>query len=262
MSTFDPVMHHRRSIRLIGYDYTSEGAYFITACVRDRECMLGAVRNGETELLALGEIVARSWDQLPQVFPSVKLDAFIVMPNHFHGIIVVTDFAGATSHKDSMRVLAVAQVDADDVGATLAVAHTDADDVGATLAVAHTDADDVGATLAVAQSGAIAQDQDRAGARPAPTKPKLGDVVGAFKSSCVTEWLRYIKRNNLNAVGKFWQRNYYEHIVRDESDLDRIREYIAMNPVRWELDRENPHRRACLHDWSVDENRWFGRVSL
>jgi REP-associated tyrosine transposase len=59
----------------------------------------------------------------------------------------------------------------------------------------------------------------------------LGDVVGGFKSSYVTEWLKYIKRNNLNAVGKFWQRNYYEHIVRDKRDLDRIREYITLNPA-------------------------------
>jgi len=90
----------------------------------------------------------------------------------------------------------------------------------------------VGATLAVAL-------KERAGASPAPT---IGEIIGTFKSICVLEWLRYIEENKIATVAKFWQRNYYEHIIRDEESLNRIREYIRYNPLRWDLDRENPHR--------------------
>lgn len=92
----------------------------------------------------------------------------------------------------------------------------------------------VGATLAVAQDY-------RAGARPAPT---VGDIIGTFKSQCVQDWLKHIRQSNINAVGKFWQRNYYEHIIRDEQELNKIREYIINNPLKWSLDRENPDRQG------------------
>ena len=92
----------------------------------------------------------------------------------------------------------------------------------------------VGATLAVAP-------KNRAGARPAPT---IGDIIGTFKSLCIQDWLKHIKQNNIDAVGKFWQRNYYEHIIRDEQELNKIREYIINNPLKWSLDRENPYRQG------------------
>ncbi len=92
---------------------------------------------------------------------------------------------------------------------------------------------DVGATLAVAPSPAITQNQ-RAGASPAPTS--LGQIVGAYKSLCVNHWLKYIKQNKIDGIGKFWQRNYYEHIIRNENELNRIRHYIINNPMNWESD--------------------------
>jgi hypothetical protein len=67
----------------------------------------------------------------------------------------------------------------------------------------------------------------------------LGDVVGAFKSLCVNAWLRVIKTENINARGKFWQNNYYEHVIRNDDEMSRIRQYIVDNPVQWALDREN-----------------------
>jgi len=95
----------------------------------------------------------------------------------------------------------------------------------------------VGATLAVAQNNVIAPNNIRAGARPAPT---VGEIVGSFKSLCINDWLKYIKENNINETGKFWQRNYYEHIVRDEKDFNEIREYIIYNYLKWNDDIENP----------------------
>ena len=90
----------------------------------------------------------------------------------------------------------------------------------------------VGATLAVARN-------NRAGARPAPT---IGEIIGTFKSLCVHDWLKYIKENRIHTVGRFWQRNYYEHVIRNEDELNKIREYIQNNPLEWHLDRENPER--------------------
>ncbi len=103
---------------------------------------------------------------------------------------------------------------------------------------------------------------NRATARVAPTKPTLGNVVGTFKSLSTTTWLDYIDQNNLNIVGKFWHRNYYEHIVRDEGDLSRIREYVAANPFRWDHDRENPSNLLATDAWLADEKIWFSKSNL
>ena len=79
----------------------------------------------------------------------------------------------------------------------------------------------------------------RAPARGAPTT--LGSIIGAFKSRCVNENLKYIEENGLNELGKFWQRNYYERIIRNHNELDEIRNYIQENPVNWLMDEENPN---------------------
>ena len=86
---FDPDKHHRRSIRLKGRDYSQPGAYFVTICTRDRACLFGDVVNGEMRLNGSGETARRCWEDIPDHFPLVELDAFVIMPNHVHGIIVV-----------------------------------------------------------------------------------------------------------------------------------------------------------------------------
>ena len=86
---FDPEKHHRRSIRLKGHDYSQPGAYFVTICTRDQECLFGHVVNGEMRLNDAGEIAQRCWEEIPRHFPLVELDAFVVMPNHVHVIIVI-----------------------------------------------------------------------------------------------------------------------------------------------------------------------------
>jgi hypothetical protein len=86
---YDPHKHHRRSIRLKGYDYTQAGAYFVTICTWQRECLLGEVINGEMQLSRYGETVQFNWNILPKRYPNVELDAFIVMPNRVHGIILL-----------------------------------------------------------------------------------------------------------------------------------------------------------------------------
>ena len=92
--TFSPDIHHRRSIRLKDYDYSSVGAYFVTICVLNRECLFGDIVDGEMKPFDSGKIVETVWGELPERFPNVEMGEFIVMPNHFHGIIILTVGAG------------------------------------------------------------------------------------------------------------------------------------------------------------------------
>jgi putative transposase len=84
-----PDKHRRRSVRLKGHDYAEPGAYFVTVCTRHRACLLGHVMNGEMHLNEAGQIAQRCWEEIPHHFPLVELDAFVVMPNHAHGMIVI-----------------------------------------------------------------------------------------------------------------------------------------------------------------------------
>jgi len=93
---YDPEWHHRQSTRLRGYDYSSQGGYFVTICVENREPLLGEVIGGQMIANDVGDIVYETWQDLPTRFPTVVLDAFIVMPNHVHGIVFLTGETGAT----------------------------------------------------------------------------------------------------------------------------------------------------------------------
>jgi putative transposase len=98
-----PDKHNRRSIRLGGYDYAQPGAYFVTICTRDRESLFGHVVNGEMHLKQAGEIAQRCWEDIPAHFPSVELVAFVIMPNHVHGIIAITDTPQPCKGEASVR---------------------------------------------------------------------------------------------------------------------------------------------------------------
>jgi len=207
---YDPQKHHRRSIRLKGYDYGSPGAYFVTICTKERERVLD-------DPIVAG-IITDVWHALPGWFPTIALDEFVVMPNHVHFILWI--------HPP------------DDVGATLAVAQN--------TVAQNTVAQNVVAQNTVAQN-TVAQNaaaQYAPWTIPKPDKvnlnPTLGDVVGAFQSLVFTVYLDWIQANDPTRRAKFWQRNYYEHIIRNEHELQAIRRYIRQNPDNWALDRNNP----------------------
>jgi len=86
---YDPRIHHRRSIRLRGHDYSGGGAYFVTICVGQGESLFGEIVEGEMISNSAGRIVEREWDSLCQRFPSLVRDAFQIMPNHVHAILVL-----------------------------------------------------------------------------------------------------------------------------------------------------------------------------
>jgi len=89
--TYNPENHHRRSIRLKGYDYSQPGAYFITNVTNNRDCLFCIFTNGEMVMNEMGEIVKQCWMDIPQHFAHAMLDEFVVMPNHIHGIIVIIE---------------------------------------------------------------------------------------------------------------------------------------------------------------------------
>ena len=105
---YNPEKHHRRSMRLQGYDYSQAGLYFITICTHNRECLFGDIANGEMIWNDMGKIANEYWLEIPNHFPNAVLHEHIVMPNHTHGIIELTDSVGAshvgTRHGVSLHI--------------------------------------------------------------------------------------------------------------------------------------------------------------
>lgn len=166
----------RKSPRLKGYDYSQSGAYFVTICAHNRLHLFGKIEAHTPVLSTVGQIAAESWFALPIHHAGIELDAFVVMPNHIHGIIVI-------------------------VGTT------------------------------PASSDFMGEDRpDEAGL--VPTKARLGTVIGSYKSAVT----RTIHETTQIPDFRVWQSRYYDHIIRSEADLNRIREYVTTNPARWPAD--------------------------
>lgn len=195
--------HHRRSIRLKGHDYTRPGAYSFDIVTHRRICMFGHVRNARVVLTRYGEIVQRVWTELPRHFDNIALDAFVVMPNHVHGVVMIT-----------------------------------------------------GAARAALGIGESASDGDAGGHKgealpPSGNASPLRDVPPVARGTvpgslpAIVQTLKSLSTRRINQArgtpgGMVWQRNYYEHIIRDERELAARRRYIEENPRRWE---EDPHHR-------------------
>ena len=196
--------YNRQSLRLKHYNYSGEGYYFITIVVQNREHLFGEIVDGVMGLNVAGEIVEELWHDISHDFKYVKLHEFIIMPNHIHGIIEIKN-----------------------------PYNTDIKPVGVPL---------VG-TLKIDTHNNIEIQRAPIGFKRAPTRdaPTVGDMIGTFKSKTTNQYIKMVKNNTLPPFNKrIWQRNYYEHIIRDENDYTRIAEYIVNNPLSWELDRLNP----------------------
>ncbi|MBF0491060.1 MAG: transposase [Candidatus Omnitrophica bacterium] len=162
-------MQRRKQIRLKNFDYSTEGAYFVTICVNGRDCILGKIVDGCMKLSLMGEIVNQYWNLIPEIYPNIYLDEYVIMPNHLHGIIV-----------------------------------------------------NVGAVINRPHDGAIDN-------RP---YGKLSQIIKSYKQMVT----KHIRKQNIYFQ---WQRNYHDHIIRNETDLHRIREYIINNPLQWATDENN-----------------------
>jgi REP element-mobilizing transposase RayT len=183
---FNPDIHHRRSIRLKDYDYSQEGIYFITICTLNHEQLFGDIIDEKMFLNEFGKIVNGFWLKIPENFPNVQLDEYIIMPNHIHGIITVGAIHELPLQND------------------------------------------------LPQCNELPQQQN---VRIHRRKMLLPKIIGKFKMQSAKQINKI--RNTLGIA--VWQRNYYKHIIRHENELNRIREYIVNNPLKWKLEKEYFH---------------------
>ncbi len=193
---YNPQIHHRRSRSLPNYDYGQPGAYFVTICVQGRDCLFGEIVDGKMQLNEVGRTVVKSWDEIPQHFTNVKLDEFVVMPNHVHGILFITNVGATHASPNQKQAIDVSRA---------------------------RHASPLRHNLTQRSKG--------------PKRHSLGTIVGAFKSA-VTK--RINERRGMPGV-RLWQRNYYEHVIGDDADLQHLREYVVNNPLKWELDQLHPN---------------------
>jgi putative transposase len=184
MTKFNPDIHHRRSIRLKGYDYASPGTYFITICTFDRKCIFGEISGRQMKMNAIGQLVMAEWMKTPSIRPNILLGEFVIMPNHLHGLVMIS---GGQKKPEK-------------------------------------------------QYGRDGKIGGRNGEMPRSPSGTIGALVRGFKAAatrCFNEFCG--TRGN-----PLWQRNYWEHIVRTEESLNKIRNYIRFNPASWDSDRLNP----------------------
>jgi len=194
------MLKNRRSIRLREYDYSRAGVYFITVCAQDRECLFGEIADGRMVLNDAGRIVADEWGRIAGIRTEIEWDQWIVMPNHFHGILTIPDSVRAIH--ESPRQMTAPQCRKLTIPDFVRAIHESPRQMTVTE-------------------------------RRNMTLPKL---IGRFK---MLSSKRINEMRNTPGV-ELWQRNYYEHIIRNDDELNRIREYIVENPAKWAMDRENP----------------------
>lgn len=179
--------HHRRAIRLKGYDYTQGGAYFVTVCAHERINLFGHVHGDGVKLNEFGTIVFAEWEHTADMRPKVRVADFVVMPNHIHGILVIVD-DGDNSCRGVLQYAPTGKP--------------------------------------TANIGDTNHSQFKS-----PSKT-IGAIIRGFKSA-TTKRINQLRKTPHVPV---WQRNYYEHIIRNDASYRWIAEYIRLNPARWAND--------------------------
>ena len=230
---YNPKIHHRRSIRLKGYDYSRAGLYFITICCQDMKCRFGKIEKDEMVLNELGMIAQNEWAKLPERFSNFELDVFQIMPNHIHGIILLNDCVVRAGFTPAHLPDHIHEGQPQGIAPTQSIINNDSI-VRAGFTPAHLpDHIHEGQPQGIAPTQNHDPIQNPAGMNPVPT---IGDIVGSYKSLVSNECLKIYKSNN-EIMGKLLQRDYYEHIIRNESSYKRISEYIINNPQQWDNDK-------------------------
>lgn len=172
-------MQERKQIRLRDYDYSEAGGYFITICTLNREDLFGKILNQTIQLNEFGKVAKQWWLELENRFRDITSDYHVIMPNHIHGIIMMSEGENA--------------------------------------------------------AGAIHELPLPRG-RIERRRMLIPKVIGYYKMNSA----KHINLLRKSTGGSLWQRNYYEHIIRNDKELSRVREYIQNNPLKWDLDRDNP----------------------
>jgi REP element-mobilizing transposase RayT len=276
---YNPKIHHRRSIRLKGYDYSQAGLYFVTICVKDRKHLFGNIADGKMILNDAGKMVERWYYELKNKYPDVKCGEFIVMPNHFHCIVIKNGFPVPVGAD-----LCVCPENDDDDDDGDGRTHRFAPTIAPTIApiVTPTIIPIVAPTILGEQNemifgennilgddilggdilgdGILGDDilgdgilgehnilgDDILGEHNILGDDILGEHVGSplrdivrwFKTMSTNEYIRGVKNYGWPPFNrKLWQRNYWEHIIRNEQSYQRISEYIVNNPANWQKDK-------------------------
>ncbi|MBA3874197.1 MAG: transposase [Anaerolineae bacterium] len=161
----------RKSPRLQGYDYRQNGAYFITICTHKRQHLFREISSDEMELNTLGCIAQTCWEQIPAHFPKAEVDAFVVMPNHIHGVLLIIDETKCADYQYEQF------------------------------------------------SNPIAR--------------SLSTMMRSYKSAVTKQINQLLMTDN----SPTWQGRFHDHIIRSERGLNVLQQYVANNPVRWQVDR-------------------------
>jgi putative transposase len=229
-----PIIPHRKNVRLQGYDYSVAGGYYVTIVTQGRECLFGEIQNEEKILNEAGKMVAKWWNELPNKFPSVTVDVFVVMPNHFHGIIFIHDTVGA-----DRRVGPGGMGNHDGLEKGDRVKEAEHIELGDGLKWG----EHAGSPLQNDGRGDGLEEGAHVGVLPRRTpqiNAPLSQIVQWSKTMTTNEYIRGVKELHWRRfIGKLWQRNYFEHIIRNEEDYKRIFNYIVENPSKWAEDEEN-----------------------
>ena len=204
MENYNPKIHHRRSIRLKGYDYSQEGMYFITICTQDRECLFGNIVNRKMILNDAGKIADKCWLQMPDHFPNVILHEHVVMPNHVHGIIELNG-----------NGVGVENVGVENVG------------VENFQPLPPEPPRNEFQKIIPCSIGSIIRGY------------KIG-VTKWFRYNVKAQ--NFVPTGENIQPQRIWQRNYYEHIIRSNKSYQTISDYIVNNPEKWNEDKFSHHR--------------------
>ena len=202
------------SIRLPGYDYSRPGAYFITIVTHNRQCLFGEIVDGEMMSNEFGEIVKTEWQKTGILRPNTDVNTFIVMPNHLHGILIITDNDDLYHHHNRNRNRDRNRRD------TLQRVSTESESESES---------ESGMGMEPGMGMGTIEQFGK------PTHNSIPTIVRLFKST-VTKQINQIRQTLGIPV---WQRNYYEHIIRNDDELNKIREYIINNPLTWKTDENH-----------------------
>jgi len=239
---YNPKIHHRRSIRLKGYDYSKAGLYFITICCQNRICRFGEIvgaypcgqpNDDATEnhmaptmiLNDVGKMVDEKWLAMVERFPNIELHEYSIMPNHFHCILEIVSLDKIENTQN--------------VGVPLVGTHIDNNETitGRPQGYAPTDTQrNDTETITGRPQGYAPTDTQRDDVKP--KNKTIGDMMDAFKSIVTVEYIHGVKNKGWDRFdGKLLQRDYFEHIIRDEQEYQRISDYIINNPSKWKEDK-------------------------
>jgi len=287
---YNPKIHNRKSMRFNGYDYSQEGAYFITICCKDRECLFGEIKNREMILNANGIIAYNEWLQTTKIRSNVELDVFVIMPNHIHGIVIINNHAiddgrgvlhtpgllmNDRGNKPDVLHAPVSGSGTpgllmNDRGNKPDVLHAPGSVLGAPGSALGTSGSVLGTSGSVlGASGSVLGAPDSVLHAPGPAlgtsdsikgvcdtplqitvgrdlgvcdtplrspSNTIGAIVRGYKSA-VTKQINILGSGNYNQSSTVWQRNYHDHIIRNEQSYQHILNYIINNPAKWDDDK-------------------------